>query len=415
MLAWSIALRYLFSKKSQGAVNIISAVAVAGVAVATAAIVIVLSVFNGFTHLADSRLAAIDPDLKVVPIQGKAWTDGDSLAAIAARVAGVEMAMPVIEERGLLIFGNQQMPVIFKGVPDQYGELVNIDSTVIDGKRQQWYFSEPAALISVGIAVKSTARPGAAVNLYVPRRTGRINPANPSTAFRGQEVAVTGVFQIDQPEYDNQHVFVPLGTARDLLEYQAEATAIEIKLAPDAKPDAVATALADAIGPDAKVLTRAQTEQSAFRMIMVEKWITFLMLAFILVIASFNIVSTLALLVLEKRDNMNTLRALGAPQGLVRGIFMRLGFAISMAGGIAGIALGSVLVLIQQWGHVIKLAGDPSQMSILYYPVKLEPLDLLIVLALTAIIALGASVIAAALVRDRAARVSDRPPISVGA
>lgn len=406
MLAWSIALRYLFSKKSQGAVNIISAVAVAGVAVATAAIVIVLSVFNGFTHLADSRLSIIDPDLRILPASGKTWANADSVAALAASVAEAEMALPVIEERGLLIYGNQQMPVIFKGVPDNYGALVSIDSAVIDGNRQQLYFGHPAALLSVGVAMKSGVRPGALVNLYVPRRTGRINPANPNTAFRGKELGVTGVFQIDQPEYDNQHIFIPISTARYLLEYDHQASAIELRLKAGAPPDKAAQAIAAVIGDEAIVLTRAQAEQSAFRMIMVEKWITFLMLAFILIIASFNIISTLALLVIEKRDNMATLRSLGAPQSLVRGIFMRLGFAISIAGGIIGIIIGSILVLIQQWGHVIKLAGDPAQMSIHYYPVQLDLLDLAIVFMLSALVAIAASAIAAALSKNEKLRLT---------
>ncbi len=406
MLAWSIALRYLFSKKSQGAVNIISAVAVAGVAVATAAIVIVLSVFNGFTHLADSRLSIIDPDLRILPASGKTWANADSVAALAASVAEAEMALPVIEERGLFIYGNQQMPVIFKGVPDNYGALVSIDSAVIDGNRQQLYFGHPAALLSVGVAMKSGVRPGALANLYVPRRTGRINPANPNTAFRGKELGVTGVFQIDQPEYDNQHIFIPISTARYLLEYDRQASAIELRLKAGASPDKAAQAIAAAMGDEAIVLTRAQAEQSAFRMIMVEKWITFLMLAFILIIASFNIISTLALLVIEKRDNMATLRSLGAPQSLVRGIFMRLGFAISIAGGIIGIIIGSILVLIQQWGHVIKLAGDPAQMSIHYYPVQLDLLDLAIVLLLSALVAIAASAIAAALTKNEKLRLT---------
>lgn len=400
MLAWNIALRYLFSKKSQGAVNIISAVAVAGVAVATAAIVIVLSVFNGFTQLAEKRLANIDPDIKIVPSLGKTFEHGEAMAIDIGEIPEVAIATPVIEERGLLIYGNQQMPVIFKGITEDYRKSTTIDSTIIDGSLQSLYYSKPAALLSAGVAMSSNARPGNLVNLYVPRRLGRINPANPSTAFRGQEMAVTGVFQVDQPEYDNQHLFIPYGTAQELLEYEHEASAIEAKLQPGVNASKAVDNIKSLVGDEAKVLTRSEIEQSAFRMIMVEKWITFLMLAFILVIASFNIISTLALLVLEKKDNMATMQALGAPQSLIKGIFMRLGFAISMAGGMAGIFLGSALTLLQQWGHVIKLGGNPAQMSIHYYPVCLQLIDLIIVLALIALIAIIASFIASALTRQ---------------
>lgn len=401
MIAWHIALRYLFSRKSHAVVNVISAISVAGVAVATAAIVIVLSVFNGFSAISEARLSALDPHIKIFPSTGKAWHDADSVAALAFATPGVQIAAPVIEERGLAICGAQQKPVIFKGVPPDYASVVDIEPVIIDGLMTDSAYDMAATVLSVGVALGLEARPGKAsvVDLYAPRRVGRINPANPSASFRSDRVIVAGVTQIDQPEYDNDYMIVPLATARKLLDYDTQASAVEVRVTPDADLPSVAKSLSSKLGPGAKVLTRLQQEADSFRMIQVEKWITFMMLTFILVIASFNIVSTLSLLAIEKRDNMYTLRSMGATRGTVRRIFMWLGVDVSVAGGIIGIILGSMLVLVQQWGHVIKLAGDAEHMSILYYPVRLEASDLLAVIALIAVLAAASGAIALALVK----------------
>lgn len=390
MLAWRIALRYLFSKKSHSAVNIISIISVAGVAVATAAIVIVLSIFNGFQVLSESHLSAIDPQLKVVPTVGKAFSDADSIIAEIMAIEGVAGAVPVVEERGLLIYADKQMPVIFKGMPDNYADVLDMNGVIIDGTAEQEAFDKPAMLLSVGVAVQTNARPGSIASLYVPRRIGRINPANPSAAFRGAELVATGVTQVNQQEYDTDYVFIPLETARDLLEYNSEATAIEIAVAEGTDASDVAKVINSTL-KGAKALTRAQQEEHSFKIIMIEKWVTFLMLAFILIIASFNIISTLSLLVIEKRDNMITLRALGAPKRLVADIFVCQGWLISVAGGVIGIFLGSLLSLAQQWGKFIKLAGDPNQLTISYYPVQVLLSDLLVVFALVAVVALLSS------------------------
>lgn len=391
MLAWSIAWRYLFSKKSHGAVNIISIVSVAGVAVATAAIVVVLSVFNGFTVLTQEQLTDIDPDAKALPASGKTIANGDSLASALAAVPGVAAAVPVIEERGLMVCGQSQMPVVFKGIPDDYHAAVRLDSTIIDGAALGEWQGMPAMTLSAGVAVTSGARPGSMVDLYVPRRVGRINPANPAASFRGEHLLATGVSRVNHPDYDNDRVYIPLASARSMLEYGAEATAIEIAFAPGADQKATMRAVAQAAGGNVKVLSRMQLQEYAFRMISIEKWVTFMMLAFILVIASFNIISTLSLLVIEKHDNMRTLAAMGASRSLASRIFICEGWLISVFGGLVGIALGSALSLAQQWGHFIRLAGDPAQLAIAYYPCQVASLDLLIVLALVAVVALASS------------------------
>lgn len=395
MLASRIAWRYALSKKSHGAVNIISAISVAGVAVATAAIVVVLSVFNGFTRLAASRLSAIDPDLRIVPADAPVFADADSLALVLEALPQIARAVPVVQERGLAICGSSQMPVMFKGVPDSYAAAVSgIGSLIIDGACALTYppgSGQAAALTSSGAAVGLNARPGHQFSLYVPRRLGRINPASPQTAFRGAELVTAGVWEVEQSEYDADFMFIPLDQARSLLEYGTEGTAIEASVAPGVDPADAARAVEAAMGGRVRALSREQQENNSFKMIMIEKWVTFLMLAFILVIASFNIISTLSLLVIEKRDNMATLRALGATKGLVRKVFAWQGWLISLAGGVAGIALGTALALAQEHFGIIKLAGDPARMTISVYPVGVEGADLLAVLALVALVAAAAS------------------------
>lgn len=388
MLAWKIALRYLFSKKSHGVVNVISIISVSGVAVATAAIIIVLSIFNGFTRLAASHLSILDPQVKITAAKGKTIVNADSLAEALRELPIVSEAIPIIEERGLLIFGNEQMPVMFKGVPQGYNTFTGIDSAMVEGIYAYGYEGNALAQISGGVAMRSGARSGGdnVISLYVPRRLGRINPANPAASFSGQDFSVSGIFQIGQSEYDADHIFIPIESARDLLQYTTEATSVDIELSPDTDAAKAIKEIKNAIGEGYLVLDRMEQQQEAFRMIQVEKWITFLLLAFILVIASFNIISTLSLLVIEKRFNMATLRALGAPQSMIRRIFIIEGWLISICGGMLGIILGTLLSLAQQHFGFIKLSADPNALTITSYPVEVQGSDLLMVMILVVIV-----------------------------
>ncbi len=386
MLTLRIALRYLFAHKSHKAVNVISAVAIAGVAVATTAIVVVLSVFNGFSELSAKHLSQIDPDLKAVPVQGKAFGGADSLCTLLSALPQIDMAQPTMQERALAVAGNEQMPVVVKGVPQQsYPGLVPVGNTIIDGIFPPGALppdSAEAAALSVGTAVSLGVRPGlgSVLDLYIPRRRGRINPANPAGAYRNARVTVAGVFQVDQPEYDNDFMITDIDLLRHLLDYTPDhAGAIEMKLAPGVAPGNAAVEVSAVLGSGFEVLTREQQQHETFRMISVEKWMTFLMLVFILVIASFNIITTLSLLVIEKRDNMGTMRALGAPRGFVAGVFAWEGTLITAIGGLAGVVLGLALSWIQQCFGIIKLGADPSALTIDVYPVKIDAADILAV------------------------------------
>ena len=230
---------------------------------------------------------------------------------------------------------------------------------------------------SVGVAVSLGLRPSpyAAGQLYVPKRKGRINPANPAAAYRALPVAVTGVVQVDQPEYDADFVFIPLDAARTLLDYDGgEGSAVEVKAAMGVKPANLVRDLARDF-PDYVVQGRIEQQADTFRMIAVEKWVTFLMLVFILLIAAFNIVSTMSLMVIEKRSDISTLRALGAPASMTRAIFVAEGWLVTVVGGIAGLVLGVGLSLLQEYCGLVKLAADPSALTIDAYPVRVEWTD----------------------------------------
>ncbi len=385
MVALRIALRYLFSKKSHSAVNIISLVSMAGVCVATVTIVCVLSVFNGFSDLANERLSVIDPDIKIVPVYGKTIRDAETLASKLRQINGIDTAVATVSDQALAIVGQRQMAVNMKGVPEGYTKISSINKTVIDGVYPDIVDSSRCALLSVGTAIKLSAHPGfpRPFAIYVPRREGRINPSNPMAAFRSDSLEVTGVYEVQDADKDASTVVVPIGVARRLLDYtEGEASAIEVSLKPGVAAKSTVQQLKEELGNGFKVMDRLQQEEKSFRMIAIEKWITFIMLAFILLIASFNVISTLSMLMLEKADNMATLRAMGARQRMIRRIFVWEGWLISTIGGLTGIATGVVLCLLQKRFGFIKLSGDESQLSILSYPVRVAGTDLMIVMGL---------------------------------
>ena len=376
MLSLRVALRYLFAPKSHAAVNIISLISMAGIAVAAFAMVCVLSVFNGFTDLAASRMSAIDPEIKITRQYGAVIADGDSLAAAVGAVDGVAHVRRVLEQRALAVNDGDQMPVRVRGVEDNYSDVSRLSELVIDGEM----IDGPAmqyALLSVGVAVRTGARPSLErpFMLTAPRRLGRINPAFPMAAFRTDTLFVSGVYQTNQGEYDEDLVYIPLESARRLFDYSTEITSLDVAVEPGHDAGDVARAIESQLGDTYVVADRMQQQEASFRMIRIEKWITFLMLVFVLVMASFNILSTMSMLIIEKEDNMRILTSLGASRGMLRRIFLD-----------EGLLIGVILCLLQQHFGLISLGGDPSQMSIEYYPCRPAVADVLITACVVTVI-----------------------------
>ena len=402
-LPLKIAWRYLVSKKGHQAVNIISIVAVCGVVVSTAALICVLSVFNGFRGLIMGRLAMLDPEIAVIATMGKTINDADSVIEVVSAIPGVERAVPVVVDQALAIYAQMQMPVRLKGVPDDYDTMNDMDSVIVDG---EWKLRDQVsryAVIGAGPAVRLMVRPGflGMVNLYAPQRQGKVNIANPMGAFRHDSLFVAAIFQLQQNSYDADLIYVPLDMAKELFDYETEATQIEVKLAPGTNEQQVMNGISKALGNGYQVKNRLMQQREAYRLVNIEKWMAFLLLAFILVIATFNVISTLSLLIIEKDESIATLRALGANDRQISRIFVLQGWLITLVGAITGVVIGLILCLCQQQFGWLRLSGDPANMIISAYPVEVQWTDVLFTLALVAAVGLLTSMVTALIMRRR--------------
>ena len=402
-LPLKIAWRYLVSKKGHQAVNIISIVAVCGVVVATAALICVLSVFNGFRGLIMGKLAMLDPQVAITATMGKTINNADSVIDAVSAIDGVERAVPVVEDQALAMYAQYQMPVRLKGVPDDYNTINDMDSVIVDG---MWKLRDQVsryAVAGAGPAIRLCVRPEflGMVRLYAPQRQGHVNIANPMGAFRQDSLFVSGIFQLQQNSYDADLIYVPLDMARQLFDYESEATQIEVKLATGADERHVMRDITQALGDGYQVKNRLMQQQEAYRLVNIEKWMAFLLLAFILVIATFNVISTLSLLIIEKDDSIATLRALGANDNQISRIFVLQGWLITLVGAFTGVVIGLILCLCQQQFGWLRLSGDPANMIISAYPVEVQWMDVIITLALVAAVGLLTSMVTALIMRRR--------------
>lgn len=401
-----IALRYLVAKKAHNAVNLISIISVLGVMVTTAALVCVLSVFNGFRGVVMDRLAMLDPQVVVNVARGKAIADVDSVLKVVKTVPGVKCALPVIDDNALAVFAEYQMPVRLKGVPDDYNTINSIDQVMVDG---EWKLHDPVssyAVVGVGPAMRLHVRPGylLMMQLFAPQRQGRVNLANPMGAFTSDSLFVSGVFQLQQNSYDDDLMYVPYAMAQRLFDYTTEATQVEIALQPNADEKVVMNTLSQKLGASYTVKNRLMQQAEAFRLVNIEKWMAFLLMAFIMVIATFNVIGTLSLLIIEKDDSVATLRSLGASKSQVTRIFVVESWLITAVGTVIGIVVGLALCICQQQFGWLKMGGDPSSLIVHAYPVIVQWGDILLVLALAAIIGAVTSLVTTMIVRRRLTR-----------
>lgn len=388
-----IALRYLLAKKSHSVVNVISIVSVAGIALATAAMVVVMSVFNGFHSLIEERISVVDPPLAATAAEGKTLKGADSLCAALKADPAIADAFPMLEERALAMFGGRQMAIRLRGItPELYPRF---DSICPYG--EPWADYHPVArpaVVSVGVANNLELPVGGEqlLGLYVPRRLGRINPANPMSAFRADSVAPGAVFVLNQTEMDADLVYAPLPVVENLLQQSDAATRLYIY--PSGSIAAARKAAAKILGPRAHVFTLEELQNSTFRIVNMEKWMTFMLLGFILIIASFNVISSLSLLIIEKRDNAATLLAIGATRARVRNIYRIESLLITASGTLMGLISGTLLSLGQQHFGWVKLAGDAAALTIEAYPVVFHPIDLLAVAGIAAVVGVLTALIA---------------------
>lgn len=390
-LSLFIAKRYLFSKKSHNAINIISLISVCGIAIATMAMVCVLSVFNGFGGIVESMFSAFDPDLKITPKAGKVFNyDNDTFKQVLSNPS-IQMFSESLEENAIYEFGDNQVPVIVKGVSQEFQIMSDMDKLMLDGNFKLSEDVVDYTVLGAGLAMSLGARSGFMdpIKIYAPKRDVRVNLANPGAAFTDVNVMIGGIFSLNQPEIDEQMAIVPINLARELFRYDSEVTSLDINIIPNASVKKVKDQIQSIIGDDYVVQNRYEQQIQSFRMLQIEKWVTFLILAFILLIAAFNLVGSLSMLIVEKENDINSLRNMGANNSLIANIFLFEGWLIAFWGIISGIIIGLVLCLLQQNFGLLRLGSDVSGVYIVdAYPVIVRLWDVAIVFVVVSLISL---------------------------
>ena len=381
-LPFYIARRYLFSKKSHNAINWISMVSVCGVVIATMALVCALSVYNGFSDLVSSLFSNFDPELKITPRQGKVFDPSQASIREVLAMPAIEQSSQVLHDNARVRYRDRQVVATVKGVDEHFSRLVAIDSVLIDGEFR--LSDEVANYATLGIGLASSLGVNAGfvypLELYVPKREGKVNLSNPASSFQQEYAYMGAVFCINQQVYDENYMLIPLSLARTLFNYSQEVSALELKLKTGVDLSATKQQIRTRLGEDFRVEDRYEQQQASFKMMQVEKWMTFLILCFILTIALFNVVGSLSMLMIEKRDDAVTLRNMGADSRLIRRIFLFEGWMIAGFGALIGIVVGVTLCLMhQQWGY-IKLGESSGSFIIDAYPVRVELADILAVL-----------------------------------
>lgn len=386
-----IARRYLFSKKSTHAINIISAISVVGVAVATMALVVTLSVFNGFHDLVASLFTSFDPQLKVVPVKGKTAPADDPVLTAIRRLPQVEVATETVEDMALAVYGDRQAMITLKGVEDNFDSLTHITEILIGDGTYELHAADLSYGIP-GIRLAEMLGTGIAYNgpikIYAPRREGQLSMTDPTDGFTEDELYSPGVlFNVKQAKYDKNYILTNIGIARSLFGQQGMVSALELRLKPGSDFSAVKAEMTRLADGRYRVLDRFEQQEDTFKIMKVEKLIAYIFLTFILVVACFNIIGSLSMLMIDKKDDVVTLRNLGASDRTVTRIFLFEGRMISVMGAVAGIALGLLLCWLQQTYGLVGLGRSSGSFVVDAYPVSVHPAD--IVLIFVTVIAVG--------------------------
>ena len=379
-----IARRYLFSKKSTNVINIISAISVTGVAVTTMALVIVMSVFNGFHDLVASFFTSFDPQISVVPAKGKAVAADDPLLTQMKKLPEVQVSTECVEELALAMYGDKQAMVTVKGVENNFDSLTNIrDILYGDGD-----FTLQAANLQYGIPgirLAQTLGIGAQwdgfLKIYAPKREGQlVDATNPSDGFVSDSIISAGVvFAVNQSKYDKDHILTSIGFARRIFDRQGMVTSLEFRLKPGSNLNAVKAEMQKIGGDKYRVLDRFEQQADTFKIMQIEKVLAYVFLTFILVVACFNIIGSLSMLIIDKKQDVATLRSLGANDKLITRIFLFEGRMISAIGAAIGIIIGLLLCWLQQTYGLVAMGSTSGAFVINAYPVSVHYDDVLII------------------------------------
>lgn len=374
-----IAKRYLAARKTRNAVNVISLVSVLGVATGTMALVVVLSVFNGFDGLIKSLISSFDPDIKIISKEGKVFHPSEANNDRILEIPGVVAVSEVLEEKALLRYDERQYIATIKGVDSNYTNVNGIDTMIIDGDFSLYKNNIPMVVLGQGVAwsLKVGLTFTNPLIIYMPKRTTKVNPANPAASFNRFLIWPSGVFSIEQ-DYDSKYIILPISSVRDLLDYPKEVSALEIKISKNEDLKIIQNNIQNLAGNNFQVLNRYQQNELFYRIMKSEKWAIFFILVLILLIASFNIIASLSMLIIDKKEDISILQKLGANNSLIRKIFLIEGWLISIIGSTSGLILGIIICFIQDKFEPVKLGGSGS-FVIDAYPVDIQIPDILLI------------------------------------
>ena len=385
-----IARRYLFSKKSHNAVNIISCISVCGVALATMAMLCTLSVFNGFQDLVSTFFTAFDPELKVMPAVGKVFDGQDPRVLSIRQMPEIEVCSESLEDNAMVQYQGRQVMAVIRGVEDNFDSLTPIDS-ILFGRGELILHDEVANYAIPGIqlltALGTSIRFLDPLEVYATKRGAKVNIANPSTAFTTGNLFSSGLtFVVGQEKYDNAYILTSLDFARQLFRYTTEISALNLKLKAGEDVETVKRMLEKRLGKEFVVQDRYEQQEDTFRIMKIEKLVSYLFLIFILLIACFNIVGPLSMLIIDTRNDVMSLRNMGANDRQITRIFLLEGYMISCFGAVSGVVLGVLLCFLQQQFGLISL-GSSGSFVVEAYPVSVHAGD--VILILLTVLAIG--------------------------
>lgn len=378
-----IAWRYLFAKKQYNAIHIISGISAAAVGVVTAAMVCVLSVMNGFGVMVEQLFSQFDPDIRIEAVSGKSFHDQGERFDALRQLSEVAMVSQSIEETALLQFEDKQMPVRLYGVDSVFPTLTHIENIITEGHYEVYDGAFDRAVLGQGLAWQMGigARFISPLQLYAPKRNAKVNMLRPDQSFNDEVCFIAGTFAVQQVKYDNEVMLVDIDLTRQLLDYDNhEVSALLVKVAPHTSVKQAKKAIQSLLGEGFAVLDRYEQQADFFRILRVEKLLTTLLLVFILLIASFNIIGSLSMLIIDKQTDIQTLSHLGANKKMIQRIFLFEGWLISALGAMVGLAIGLIVCLAQEHLGILKL-GNGTEYVVSAYPVAVQITDVLIVAA----------------------------------
>ncbi len=378
-----IAKRYLFSKKSTNVINVISGISVVGVMIATMAMVVVMSVFNGFSDLVATFFTSFDPQLKVVPVEGKTCAADDPALVKIKSMEEVEITSETVEDQALAVYRDNQSMVVVKGVDDNFSRITNINNICYG----EGTFALHAADLQYGIMgirlansmSVGTYYPGY-LHVYAPQREGQLDVMNPMTGFVEDSLLSAGVvFCVQQSKYDGSYILTSLSFARMLFQCDGEITALEVKLKAGSDTQKVKEKMQGIAGTKFRVLDRYEQQEDTFNIMKIEKLMAYVFLTFILVVACFNIIGSLSMLIIDKSKDVETLRSLGARDSFIKKIFIVEGWLISIIGAVVGVGLGLLLCWAQQQYGIVSLGQSAGAFVIDAYPVSVHYSDVALI------------------------------------